>query len=135
MKSHAVIIASLLFLAPAANAQLQLDWYTIDGGGGTSSGGGLSITGTIGQHDAEVSNGGAIECVGGFWGGFTGTACYPNCDNSTIPPVLNVNDFQCFVNAFASAAPFANCDHSTAEPILNANDFQCFLNAYAAGCT
>jgi hypothetical protein len=66
--------------------------------------------------------------------------CYANCDNSTTPPILNANDFQCFLNAFAGSLQpgmfpgYANCDNSTAAPILNANDFQCFLNAYAAGC-
>jgi hypothetical protein len=30
---------------------------------------------------------------------------------------------------------YANCDGSTNPPILNANDFRCFLNAYAAGCS
>ena len=31
--------------------------------------------------------------------------CYANCDGSTIAPVLNVNDFQCFLNAYAAGCP------------------------------
>src|SRR5262249_32686125 len=62
------------------------------------------------------------------------TGCYPNCDNSTTPPVLNVQDFACFLNAFAAGAPYANCDNSTTPPVLNVQDFACFLNAFAAGC-
>jgi hypothetical protein len=65
----------------------------------------------------------------------TGSTCYPNCDNSTAPPTLNANDFQCFLNKFAANDSYANCDGSTASPVLNANDFQCFLNKYAAGCS
>jgi hypothetical protein len=61
--------------------------------------------------------------------------CYANCDGSTVPPILNANDFQCFLNKFAAADPYANCDGSTVPPVLNANDFQCFLNKYAAGCS
>ena len=61
--------------------------------------------------------------------------CYPNCDNSTSPPILNANDFQCFLNEFAAGSSYANCDGSTAPPVLNANDFQCFLDAFAAGCS
>jgi hypothetical protein len=61
--------------------------------------------------------------------------CYANCDHSTVPPTLNANDFQCFLNAFAAQDPYANCDNSSVAPILNANDFQCFLNTFAAGCT
>jgi probable HAF family extracellular repeat protein len=60
--------------------------------------------------------------------------CYANCDSSTTNPVLNANDFQCFLNKYAAGDPYANCDHSTVPPTLNANDFACFLNAYAAGC-
>jgi hypothetical protein len=70
-------------------------------------------------------------------------ACYANCDGSTADPVLNVEDFVCFINAFAAASlltpaeqltHYANCDGSTAEPILNVEDFICFINEFAAGC-
>jgi len=60
--------------------------------------------------------------------------CYANCDQSTTAPVLNVNDFMCFLNMYAAGDPNANCDGSTIPPILNVNDFQCFLTKYAAGC-
>ena len=62
-------------------------------------------------------------------------SCYANCDQSSAAPVLNANDFQCFLNRFAAGDPSANCDGSTSFPSLNANDFQCFLNAFAAGCS
>ncbi|MFN0133716.1 MAG: multicopper oxidase domain-containing protein [Phycisphaerales bacterium] len=62
------------------------------------------------------------------------TTCYANCDGSDTPPVLNVNDFSCFLNAYAAGNPYANCDGSSAPPVLNINDFVCFLNRFAAGC-
>ena len=73
----------------------------------------------------------------GFWGVADNAAavCYANCDGSTTPPVLNVLDFSCFLNAFAAASPYANCDASTTAPILNVLDFSCFLNKFAAGCS
>jgi hypothetical protein len=67
----------------------------------------------------------------------TGTViveCYANCDGSTAAPVLNVNDFVCFLNRFGSGNTAANCDGSTIEPVLNVNDFTCFLNVYSVGC-
>ena len=127
----------ILLLAPAAaNAQLNIDWYTIDGGGATSSGASFSLTGTIGQPDAAASSGGTFQCGGGFWGAMGGGSalCYPNCDASSGSPLLTANDFQCFLNQFAAQNPYANCDASTGTPTLTANDFQCFLNAFAAGC-
>jgi hypothetical protein len=77
-------------------------------------------------------------------GSLGGTApCYANCDGSTVQPILNVDDFTCFVNAFAAAqalppaqqiASYANCDGSTIAPVLNVDDFTCFVNRYAQGC-
>ncbi len=60
--------------------------------------------------------------------------CYPNCDQSTAPPALNVLDFVCFLNAFAAGDGYANCDGSTTPPALNILDFVCFINRFAAGC-
>lgn len=60
--------------------------------------------------------------------------CYANCDASTEPPVLNVNDFLCFQNLFAAGDPRANCDLSTAPPVLNVNDFVCFQQRFVSGC-
>ncbi|MFN0133113.1 MAG: GC-type dockerin domain-anchored protein, partial [Phycisphaerales bacterium] len=60
--------------------------------------------------------------------------CYANCDASVTPPVLNVNDFTCFLNKYAAGDTYANCDGSTTPPVLNVNDFVCFLNAFAGGC-
>ncbi len=46
-----------LLLSMSVHAQsYAVDWFTIDSGGGTSTGGVFAVSGTIGQHDA-----------GGFW--------------------------------------------------------------------
>ena len=51
-----------------AQAQFSIDWSTIDGGGGTSTGGVYTVSGTIGQPDAGAMSGGPFTLVGGFWG-------------------------------------------------------------------
>jgi serine protease AprX len=70
-------------------------------------------------------------------------ACYANCDGSSVQPVLNVDDFTCFINQYANAqglphaqqlTHYANCDGSTTAPALNVDDFTCFINRYAMGC-
>jgi len=61
--------------------------------------------------------------------------CYPNCDASTSSPILNANDFLCFLSAFAENQPYANCDGTTSPPAHNVNDFICFLTAFATGCS
>jgi hypothetical protein len=65
---------------------------------------------------------------------FQGATCYANCDQSTVAPILNVEDFTCFINRFAQGHPLANCDESTTPPVLTADDFTCFINRFAAGC-
>jgi hypothetical protein len=71
------------------------------------------------------------------------SACPANCDGSSAPPILNVDDFTCFINHFAAASAlphaqqlghYANCDNSTTPPVLNVDDFTCFINQFAAGC-
>src|SRR5262245_54852489 len=100
-------------LAPSALAQLQIPWWTVDCGGGTSSGGGLTLIGTVAQPDAGALSGGALILAAGFWAAGGPVACYANCDGSTVPPVLNVADFACFLNRFAAGDSYANCDWST----------------------
>src|SRR5258705_4746069 len=68
-KQFLSILAGALLLPVLANAQYAVDWFTLDGGGGTSSGGSFTLTGTIGQPDAGTLSGGNYELQGGFWPG------------------------------------------------------------------
>ena len=54
---------------PAKAQTYSIDWFTIDGGGGTSTGGVYSVSGTIGQPDANATpmTGGNYSLTGGFW--------------------------------------------------------------------
>ncbi|HYG24053.1 MAG TPA: hypothetical protein VEH04_14835 [Verrucomicrobiae bacterium] len=60
----------LLLLLNASGQTYSINWHTIDGGGGTSTGGVYSVTGTIGQPDASPTpmSGGSYTINGGFWG-------------------------------------------------------------------
>ena len=71
-RTSAIIVSvfSLTFLTVVtAHADYEIDWYTIDGGGGTSSGGNYVLSGTIGQADAAESQGSNFIVAGGFWSG------------------------------------------------------------------
>jgi hypothetical protein len=64
-------LASFMLATLAFNVGAQsysIDWSTIDGGGGTSTGGVYSVTGTIGQPDVGHMGGGSYTLEGGFWG-------------------------------------------------------------------
>ena len=79
--------ALLTLLAAAISASAQtysIDWFTIDGGGGTSTGGVYSLSGTIGQPDAGgPMTGGTYSLVGGFW-------ARPFAVQSTDAPLLTI---------------------------------------------
>jgi len=64
----AMLMAVVVLTASARAQNYSIDWFTIDGGGGTSTGGVFSISGTIGQPDAGVMSGGQYSLSGGFWG-------------------------------------------------------------------
>jgi len=78
--------------------------------------------------------GGLVSPGLAFWGCPQQPTCYANCDQSTVSPILNINDFVCFLQAFAALNPWANCDASLTPPALNVDDFVCFIQRYAAGC-
>jgi len=64
----AVLGAVFVFAATSLAQNYSIDWFTIDGGGGTSTGGVYSLSGTIGQPDAGTLSGGSYSLIGGFWG-------------------------------------------------------------------
>ena len=82
-KLFVIILLSCAFLSVPARGQTgrqyELGWYTIDGGGGRSSGGPYVLSGTIGQPDAAYSTGGRYEVLGGFWPG--GPLCMVSFDD------------------------------------------------------
>ena len=64
-----VLLALLAGLLSASAQPYTIDWWTVDGGGGTSTGGVYSVSGTIGQPDAgPTMSGGNYTIDGGFWG-------------------------------------------------------------------
>jgi hypothetical protein len=76
MKRHTRLFAYALAIVLTAGAaalapqgpSFDLSWHTVDGGGGTSTGGGFELDGTIGQPDAGVMSGGTFTFTGGVFG-------------------------------------------------------------------
>jgi hypothetical protein len=75
------ILASAFFLGVGVNSlraqSYSIDWFTIDGGGGTSTGGGYLMSGTIGQIDSGTMSGGGYTLEGAFW----------SIDAAVTPPI------------------------------------------------
>jgi hypothetical protein len=80
--SISVVLVALALVSLVLGARSQADdgydlsWFTVDGGGGKSSGGEYALSGTIGQFDAgALMAGGEYSLAGGFWSGTT--SLYP----------------------------------------------------------
>ncbi len=75
----------MLLASQAFGQDYSITWYTIDGGGGVSTGGVFSITGTIGQPDASIQpmTNGQFSVIGGFW-------ALPVAVQNTNAPVLTI---------------------------------------------
>jgi len=78
------LACALGFSASASAQSYSIDWFTIDGGGGTSTGGVYSVSGTIGQPDAgPTMTNGQYSVTGGFW-------ALPSAVQSTNAPTLTI---------------------------------------------
>ena len=82
-----VLLAALLlpWAVRAATGSPVLSSWTVDGGGGASSGGAYALAGTIGQPDANLLNGGSYTLYGGFWGADTSTLPWRRLPGSSPP--------------------------------------------------
>jgi hypothetical protein len=121
-------LAGILLVATAASAQnYSIDWHTIDGGGGTSTGGVYSVSGTIGQPDAggPLTNG-QYSVTGGFWalpsvvqvtGAPTLTIVPATPGNATISWTPNTPGFVLQETAVLSPANWTNSPSGATNPI------------------
>ena len=98
--------------AGACGAVFELSWFTVDGGGGMSTGGGFTLSGTIGQPDAGVMTGGGFTLSGGFWSGATtGTPSVPgDCDADGDVDLTDYSEFEsCLGGPVAPSLPDCEC--------------------------
>jgi hypothetical protein len=64
------LLTALLLLGTTSYVHSQnytIDWFTVDGGGGSTAGGSYALSGTAGQPDAGHSIGGNFYLDSGFW--------------------------------------------------------------------
>ena len=66
-KALFIASVSILLQAELRGQTYSIDWHTIDGGGGTSTGSGFSMSATISQFGTGTLTGGGYTLDGGFW--------------------------------------------------------------------
>ena len=122
------VIACAFAVIPfqGAAADHTMDWYTIDGGGGVSIGGGHVCVGTFGQPDAnEVTMAGsAFQLDGGFW--LSGTPTCPGDVNGD--GFVNSNDI---ISLLAMWGWCGNCPQDLdGDGSVGANDLVILLASW-----
>jgi hypothetical protein len=133
--SAALVGAAALVLAlstGAAHAQdYAITWYTIDGGGGTSTGGDFSLSGTIGQHDAGgPMTGGDFSVTGGFWvGAGTPGGCGCAADYN-LDGGVDGSDVELFFEDWTAAS---GCSDVNLDGGVDGADVEAFFVVWSAG--
>ena len=119
-------------LAGIATAQLAIDWHSVDGGGGVSSGGTLEVSGTIGQHDAGAMAGGSLELVGGFWAVTLPALCAGDVDGDGT---VNITDLGILLSNFGIAVGATRSDGDlSGDGAVNITDLGELLAAFGSPC-
>lgn len=122
MKPFVLTLTVILVSVSSAGAEYEISWHTIDGGGGTSSGGGYTVHGTIGQPDASLvaHTGGNYALTGGFWSGFN--IC-----------TVDIEDLRNFVAQWLQQGPNIEADLNHDE-IVNLLDFNTLHQYWLENC-
>jgi hypothetical protein len=117
-----VMLTVVLCLTAVGYGDYAIVWSTVDGGGGTSTGGQYVLTGTIGQPDAAYSASEQYELLGGFWpggplcvidfGDYANLAAYWLQTGTGLPPdlypdgVIDELDLATFVSQWLCYCPY-----------------------------
>ena len=131
----ACVISSSITSIALASVGYEIKWSTIDGGGAMdSTGGTFTLSGTIGQVDAQsppVMSGGAFEITGGFWP--ITQVCYCPGD-LTGDGKKDGRDIQQFVACVMSGGNCSCADVDVANGV-NLADVPVFVNNLLGGST
>jgi len=136
MRNTHLFAAAILVGAAGSSAMAQdfsINWYTIDGGGGTSTGGDFSLSGTIGQHDAGgPMTGGDFSLTGGFWVGTGGgtNPCGTCVADYNQDGGIDGGDVQAF---FADWENAAGCSDANQDGGIDGADVDTFFIAWEGG--
>ena len=115
----------------AFSQELDLDWWTVDGGGYMfSAGGAFELSGTIGQPDAGVvMTGGDFSLVGGFW-------ATPPCwclSDVNHDGQRDGRDVQAFVDCLLASGGDCACADVETDGVLGLADVITFVDDLLAG--
>jgi hypothetical protein len=137
LPSILAIFAGLTLVAPVFGQGFDVSWWTIDGGGASSTGGAYIISGTAGQPDAGTLSGGGFTLSGGFWAGIKSIRRGDlNCDGAVdfkdINPFVLLLSNQPAWQAAYPGCPVENGD-CDADGQVNFEDINPFVAILSGG--
>jgi len=122
----------LLFTAAAlgqSGGGFDLTWSTVDGGGAmNSTGGAFSVSGTIGQPDAQappVMSGGSFQLTSGFWAVSISCFCPGDVNGDGK---RNGADVQLFVACLLASSGYCVCADANQTGGLTPDDVPTFVS-------
>jgi hypothetical protein len=109
-------ILVLLFLSGISGfAQTySIDWFSINSGGGTSSGGTFAVNATVGQPAAtsQALTGGNFSVMGGFWSLFAVQTPGARIEHHAQPPISVRHHLVAFVIGWIHSATNGRPHHN-----------------------
>jgi hypothetical protein len=124
-----LIPIAIISLPVMTHAQPQIQWSTLDGGGGASTAGGIALRGTVGQPDAAATmTGGSITLRGGFWAPYPRSACPADFNRDQVVDFFDYLDFVAALDAEDISADF------NGDQVVDFFDYLDFAAAFDAGC-
>lgn len=132
MRTLSIACLAIGFLSAVAAAQpLTVPWFTIDGGGGLSSGGSFSVGGTIGQPDAGAPmQGGRFSVRGGFWEGLPSNAECPCAADYNRDGGIDGSDVAAFFDDWEGGTACADVNQDGG---IDGADMEVFFALWEAG--
>ncbi len=120
-----------ILAAGAMAADFTIAWHTVDGGGGLSSGGSLSLAGTLGQPDAgSPMHGGSFSVRGGFWEGLPTDAGCPCAADYNRDGGIDGSDVASFFDDWEGGAACADVNQDGG---IDGADMEVFFALWEAG--
>jgi hypothetical protein len=131
-----VLAASFMLSLRAGGQSFDLFWHTVDGGGGmNSTGGAFTLSGNIGQPDAQtppIMAGGSFELTGGYWpAAALVCTCPGDLNGDALRNGLDIHQFvQCVISGGS-----CGCADVDGLPGVNMGDVAAFVSDVLAGAS
>ncbi|MGH7244107.1 MAG: hypothetical protein ACREJD_11890 [Phycisphaerales bacterium] len=134
IQTLSLLAAAFVASRVPADAPFDLSWFSIDGGGGSSTDGVYTIRGAMGQPDAGRLTGAPIfSLMGGYWGAAGAAPCAADFNDDGFVDDADFVQFAAMYDILECTAPamLPDCPGDLdGDGYVDDKDFVLFANAY-----